>query len=280
MPMIESLTVRLRDLFAGVEGWRLAGADVDISALSYRSDQAGPGTLFFCVPGFVRDGHDFAPDAVARGAAALCVERPLDLAVPQVVVPSVRWAMGSVASAFYGHPSSRLLTVGITGTNGKTTSAFLAGPPARSRRFSVGAHGHGGAADRRSDAAGRADDARSARHPARLRADGRERGQGGRDGGLLARPRPGTCPGHRLPGRRLHQPDPGPSGLPQDAGGLLRRQVPAVPGRRVRVRRGGGGHQRRRPLRAATGGSMRSGAGDQLLHLGVGSRTGGLPTWR
>ena len=124
--MIESLTVRLRDLFAGVEGWRLAGADVDIGALSYRSDQSGPGTLFFCVPGFVRDGHDFAPDAVARGAAALCVERPLDLPVPQVVVPSVRWAMGSVAAAFYGHPSSRLLTAGITGTNGKTTSAFLA----------------------------------------------------------------------------------------------------------------------------------------------------------
>jgi UDP-N-acetylmuramoyl-L-alanyl-D-glutamate--2,6-diaminopimelate ligase len=118
--------VRLTDLFADVDGWRVEGADADVSGLSYRSDQVCPGTLFFCVPGFLRDGHDFAPDAVARGAAALCVERPLDLAVPQVVVPSVRWAMGSVASAFYGHPSSRLLTVGITGTNGKTTSAFLA----------------------------------------------------------------------------------------------------------------------------------------------------------
>jgi UDP-N-acetylmuramoyl-L-alanyl-D-glutamate--2,6-diaminopimelate ligase len=124
--MVESLTVRLRDLFAGVEGWRLAGADVDVSALSYRSDQSGPGTLFFCVPGFVRDGHDFAPDAVARGAAALCVERELDLPVSQVVVPSVREAMGPAAAVFYGRPSSRLLTAGITGTNGKTTSAFLA----------------------------------------------------------------------------------------------------------------------------------------------------------
>jgi UDP-N-acetylmuramoyl-L-alanyl-D-glutamate--2,6-diaminopimelate ligase len=123
--VIESQTVRLSDLFAGVEGWRLAGADVEIGGLSYRSDQSGLGTLFFCVPGFVRDGHDFAPDAVARGAAALCVERLLDLPVPQVVVPSVRWAMGSVAAAFYEHPSSQLLTVGITGTNGKTTSAFL-----------------------------------------------------------------------------------------------------------------------------------------------------------
>ncbi len=124
--MIESRPVRLSDLFAGVESCRLAGAaDVDISSLSYRSDQAGKGTLFFCVPGFVRDGHDFAPDAVARGASALCVERPLDLPVAQVVVPSVRMAMGPVAAAFYGHPSSRLMTVGITGTNGKTTSAFL-----------------------------------------------------------------------------------------------------------------------------------------------------------
>jgi UDP-N-acetylmuramoyl-L-alanyl-D-glutamate--2,6-diaminopimelate ligase len=118
--------VRLTDLFAGVDGRRLTGADADISGLSYRSDQAGPGTLFFCVPGFVRDGHDFAPDAARRGAAALCVERLLDIPVPQVVVPSVRWAMGSVAAAFFGHPSSHLLTAGITGTNGKTTSAFLA----------------------------------------------------------------------------------------------------------------------------------------------------------
>lgn len=125
--MIESRPVRLSDLFAGVEGCRLTGAaDVDICSLSYRSDQAVEGGLFFCVPGFVRDGHDFASDAVARGASALCVERLLDVAVAQVVVSSVRSAMGPVAAAFYGHPSSRLMTVGITGTNGKTTSAFLA----------------------------------------------------------------------------------------------------------------------------------------------------------
>lgn len=124
--MVESPPVRLSDLFAGVEGWRPArAADVGITALTYRSDESGPGSLFFCVPGFVRDGHDFAPDAVARGAAALCVERELDLPVPQAVVPSVRAVMGPVAASFYGRPSTRLLTVGITGTNGKTTSAFL-----------------------------------------------------------------------------------------------------------------------------------------------------------
>ncbi|MCE5253914.1 MAG: UDP-N-acetylmuramoyl-L-alanyl-D-glutamate--2,6-diaminopimelate ligase [Actinomycetia bacterium] len=124
--MIESPGVRLSDLFAGVEDRRLAGAaDVAIDSLAYRSDQAGPGCLFFCVPGFARDGHDFAAAAVARGAVAVCVERLLDLPVAQVVVPSVRAAMGPVAAAFYGHPSSKLVTVGITGTNGKTTSAFL-----------------------------------------------------------------------------------------------------------------------------------------------------------
>jgi UDP-N-acetylmuramoyl-L-alanyl-D-glutamate--2,6-diaminopimelate ligase len=118
--------VKISDLFAGVDNWRLAGADdAEIAALSYRSDQASPGCLFFCVPGFARDGHDFAPDAVARGAAALCVERLLDLPVPQVIVTSVRWAMGPVAATFYGNPSARVLTAGITGTNGKTTSAFL-----------------------------------------------------------------------------------------------------------------------------------------------------------
>ena len=124
--MVESRHVRLADLFTNVKACRFVGSpETRVSTLSYRSDQATNNALFFCVPGFVRDGHDFAPDAVARGATALCVERPLDLPVAQVVVPSVRKAMGPVAAAFYGHPSSRLLTVGITGTNGKTTSAFL-----------------------------------------------------------------------------------------------------------------------------------------------------------
>ncbi len=124
--MVESGHVRLADVFKNVKGCRFVGSpETRVSALTYRSDQATSGSLFFCVPGFAHDGHDYAPDAVGRGAAALCVERPLDLAAVQVVVPSVRRAMGPAAAAFHGHPSSRLLTVGITGTNGKTTSAFL-----------------------------------------------------------------------------------------------------------------------------------------------------------
>jgi len=102
------------------------GADaVEIAALAYDSRRVSPGTLFFCVRGERSDGHDFAAQAVARGAAALVVERSMDLGVPEVVVPSVRAAMGPVAATFYGDPSARLRVVGVTGTNGKTTTAFL-----------------------------------------------------------------------------------------------------------------------------------------------------------
>jgi len=108
----------LRDLMG-------AGGDVEISSLAYDNRRVAPGTLFFCVPGFTRDGHEFAPDAVARGAAALVVERPLGLGVPELVVPSVRAAMGPAAARFHGDPTASLDVVGITGTNGKTTTAFL-----------------------------------------------------------------------------------------------------------------------------------------------------------
>ncbi|MDQ4071423.1 MAG: UDP-N-acetylmuramoyl-L-alanyl-D-glutamate--2,6-diaminopimelate ligase, partial [Actinomycetota bacterium] len=99
--------------------------DVPITSLAFASAQVEPGALFFCVPGFRADGHDFAPEAVARGAAALVCERPLGLGVPEVIVPAVRAAMGPVAARFHGDPTSELQVVGITGTNGKTTTAYL-----------------------------------------------------------------------------------------------------------------------------------------------------------
>src|SRR6201991_802985 len=101
------------------------GPDVVVTGLTFDNRLAGHGTLFFCVPGFTRDGHDFAPDAVARGAVALVVQRPLDLGVPEVVVDDVRAAMARVAARFYGDPTALLRVAGITGTNGKTTTAFL-----------------------------------------------------------------------------------------------------------------------------------------------------------
>src|SRR3954447_25593826 len=99
--------------------------DVEITGLAYDNRTVEPGTLFFCVPGFTRDGHDFAPDAVARGAAALVVTRPLGLGVPEVRVADMRSAMAVAAARFYGDPTARLPVIGVTGTNGKTTTAFL-----------------------------------------------------------------------------------------------------------------------------------------------------------
>src|SRR6185503_2523114 len=101
------------------------GPDAVVTGLTFDNRLVGPGSLFFCVPGFTRDGHDFAPDAVARGAAALVVARPLGLGVPEVRVEDVRSAMAVAAARFFGDPTASLPVIGITGTNGKTTTAFL-----------------------------------------------------------------------------------------------------------------------------------------------------------
>ena len=101
------------------------GTSGEIAALSYDASAVVPGALHFCVPGLRSDGHDFAAQAARNGAAALVVERPVDVDLPQIRVASVRWAMGPAAATFYGSPSDDLAVVGITGTNGKTTTAFL-----------------------------------------------------------------------------------------------------------------------------------------------------------
>ncbi len=101
--------------------------DAEITGLAHDSRAANPGDLFFCVPGANHDGHDFASEALDRGAAGLAVERPLNLGCPQVQVESVRRAMGPMSSAFYGHPSQSMTVIGVTGTNGKTTVCSLLG---------------------------------------------------------------------------------------------------------------------------------------------------------
>jgi UDP-N-acetylmuramoyl-L-alanyl-D-glutamate--2,6-diaminopimelate ligase len=106
-------------------GTRAEAGDPEITGLAYDNRLVTPGSLFFCVPGFTRDGHDFAADAAARGAAALVVQRELDVMLPQLLVDDVRAAMAPAAAAFYGDPTASLEVVGVTGTNGKTTTAFL-----------------------------------------------------------------------------------------------------------------------------------------------------------
>jgi UDP-N-acetylmuramoyl-L-alanyl-D-glutamate--2,6-diaminopimelate ligase len=118
--------VRLDEL-AGVAGSaRIVGdGSIGVAELAYDSRKVGAGTLFFCVPGGKVDGHEFAAGAVEAGASALVVERELELDVAQVVVLDARAAMAPLAARFFGDPTAELRVAGITGTNGKTTTAFL-----------------------------------------------------------------------------------------------------------------------------------------------------------
>lgn len=111
---------------AGLPTADIRGAsDSRITGVVYDSRSVVPGVLFCCLRGVNSDGHSFAAAAVAAGAAALLVDHALDIDVTQVVVPDTRVAMGSIASAFFGHPSHVLTVIGVTGTNGKTTTTSL-----------------------------------------------------------------------------------------------------------------------------------------------------------
>ena len=118
--------MRLTDLLGGVDVLELRGdAAVDVRSVTHDSAAVSEGTLFCCVRGSRVDGHEFAPEAVDRGAVALLVERLLPVDVPQAQVADVRAAMPLVAAALHGHPSRALTVVGVTGTNGKTTTTHL-----------------------------------------------------------------------------------------------------------------------------------------------------------
>lgn len=117
---------KLRELLEDVPARIRGDAGITVTGVAYRSDQVRPGDVFFCIPGFVHDGHDFATDAVAKGAAALVVGRELEgVDVPQAVSTDVRRALALASARLYEHPSRRMRVVGVTGTNGKTTSTYL-----------------------------------------------------------------------------------------------------------------------------------------------------------
>jgi UDP-N-acetylmuramoyl-L-alanyl-D-glutamate--2,6-diaminopimelate ligase len=131
--------VLLHDLLDGLDVLEVRGpADVDVEAVVSDSRSSRPGALFACIAGTVTDGHLHAPAAVEAGAVALLVERFVDVDVAQVQVASVRAAVGPVASRVLGEPSRALRALGVTGTNGKTTTTYLLDAIARAAGDATG----------------------------------------------------------------------------------------------------------------------------------------------
>jgi UDP-N-acetylmuramoyl-L-alanyl-D-glutamate--2,6-diaminopimelate ligase len=110
---------------AGLDQVEVIGDDLAITSVDYDSRRVHTGSLFCCLRGAQSDGHEFAAGAVAAGAAALLVDHRLDVDVPQVIVADTRFAMGWLAASFAGHPARAMTLVGVTGTNGKTTTTSL-----------------------------------------------------------------------------------------------------------------------------------------------------------
>jgi UDP-N-acetylmuramoyl-L-alanyl-D-glutamate--2,6-diaminopimelate ligase len=121
------MSLSLAELIAAIPNARLPGnAAVPIQAITFDSRQVRPGSLFVAYRGVAQDGHDFVPEALARGAAAIVAERPLQgVSVPVAVVPDGREALAYLSAAWHGFPARRLTVVGITGTDGKTTTCNL-----------------------------------------------------------------------------------------------------------------------------------------------------------
>ena len=139
--------MNLKSLIQDVSSVRIVGEYVEnwestwVKGLSDDSRFVREGDLFFCKKGNNFDTHEFAEDVKKKGAVALVCERELDVALPQIVVDDCREAMGLMAAAFYGYPSKRLKIVGITGTNGKTTTSYMLASILKAAGKSVGVIG-------------------------------------------------------------------------------------------------------------------------------------------
>ena len=122
--------MKLSALIENIPGAAFSGTDPEITALAYDSREVTPGALFVALRGAASDGHDFIAQALNKGAAALMIHA--DRAswygahgLPLVTVPATRDILPALASTFYGDPSRRLDLIGVTGTNGKTTTAYM-----------------------------------------------------------------------------------------------------------------------------------------------------------
>lgn len=105
---------------------RLIGSgNVDILNLTFKSGEVRKNSLYFCIKGENFDGHDFAEIVSSQGASAIVVERVQNVNIPQIVVKDVRKALSEMCATFYNHPERKLKFIGVTGTNGKTTTTFI-----------------------------------------------------------------------------------------------------------------------------------------------------------
>ncbi|MDQ0192580.1 UDP-N-acetylmuramoyl-L-alanyl-D-glutamate--2,6-diaminopimelate ligase [Paenibacillus wynnii] len=118
--------MKVNELSSCLAASRLYGdGDIEISDIQTDSRLVKSGDLFICLPGHTVDGHEYAPQAAVKGAVAIVCERELDIALPQIIVDDSRFAMSVMSNAFFGSPSSRMRMIGVTGTNGKTTTTYL-----------------------------------------------------------------------------------------------------------------------------------------------------------
>ena len=119
----------LKELLKNIETVSVRGSsEAEVVSLGFDSRRVEPGQMFFAIKGVASDGHDYIGSAVEKGASVIvCENLPEELAenVAYIQVPDTNAAMGYMASAFYGEPSSKLKLVGVTGTNGKTTTVTL-----------------------------------------------------------------------------------------------------------------------------------------------------------
>ena len=116
--------MKLAEVIADIEVKEIIGSEqLNVSGVAFNSREVRPGNIFVCITGFKTDGHQYAEDAVARGAIAVIAERDMSaLGVVCIICENTRLALAKAAANFYGHPERKFRLIGVTGTNGKTTT--------------------------------------------------------------------------------------------------------------------------------------------------------------